>query len=221
MRPFLAEHYGNPSSLHWAGLPAKDAVEKARGQVAGLLGCDPTEVVFTSGGSESNNHALKGVFFANRDRGTHIITTAFEHAATINPCLFLEKFGARVTVLPVDRYGMVDPDDIRRAITQRTILITVMHANNEVGTIEPIPEIAAIAREAGIPFHTDAAQTVGQISTDVDDLGVDRLSVAGHNVYAPTRIGAIYIREGTTIESFGHGAGHEVGRRAGTENVLF
>ncbi len=164
MRPFLFEHYGNPSSLHWAGMPAKDAVEKARGQVAGLLGCDPTEVVFTSGGSESNNHAIKGVFFANRDRGDHIITTAVEHPATLNPCRFLEKLGARLTVLPVDRYGMVDPDDVRKALTPKTILITVMHANNEVGTIEPIPEIAAIAREAGISFHTDAAQTVGKIS---------------------------------------------------------
>ena len=151
MRPFLADHYGNPSSLHWAGMPAKDAVEKARGQVAGLLGCDPTEVIFTSGGSESNNHAIKGVFFANRNRGDHIITTAVEHPATINPCRFLETLGAKVTALPVDRFGMVDPDDVRKALTPKTILITVMHANNEVGTIEPIPQIAAIAREAGHP----------------------------------------------------------------------
>jgi len=220
MRPFLTDHYGNPSSLHWAGMPAKDAVEKARGQVAGLLGCDPTEVVFTSGGSESNNHAIKGIFFANRDRGNHIVTTAVEHPATLNPCHFLEKLGARVNVLPVDRFGMVDPDDVRKAITPRTILITVMHANNEVGTIEPIPEIAAIARKAGIPVHTDAAQTVGKIPADVEELGVDLLSVAGHKVYAPKGIGALYIREGTKIEPFVHGAGHEAGRRAGTENVL-
>ncbi len=195
-------------------------MEKARGQVAGLLGCDPTEVVFTSGGSESNNHAIKGVFFAIRDRGDHIITTAVEHPATINPCRFLEKLGAKVTVLPVDRFGMVDPNDVWKAITPGTILITVMHANNEVGTIEPIPEITAIAREAGIPFHTDAAQTVGKISTDVEELGVDLLSVAGHKVYAPKGIGALYIREGTRVEPFVHGAGHEAGRRAGTENVL-
>ncbi|MCL5966351.1 MAG: cysteine desulfurase [Deltaproteobacteria bacterium] len=220
MRPFLTNHYGNPSSLHWAGVPAKDAVEKARGQVAGILGCDPTEIVFTSGGSESNNHAIKGIFFANRDRGDHIITTAVEHPATINPCRFLEKLGAKVTVLPVDRFGAVDPDDVRKAITPRTILVTVMHANNEVGTVEPIPEIAAITREAGIPFHTDAAQTVGKIETDVEELGVDLLSVAGHKVYAPKGIGALYIREGTRIEPFVHGAGHEGGRRAGTENVL-
>ncbi len=220
MRTFLTDHYGNPSSLHWAGMPAKDAVENARGQIAGLLGCDPTEVVFTSGGSESNNHAIKGIFFANRDRGNHIITTAVEHPATINPCRFLDTLGAKVTVLPVDRYGTVDPVDVRKAITPRTILITAMHANNEVGTIEPIPGIAAIARDAGIPFHTDAAQTVGKISADVEEMGVDLLSVAGHKVYAPKGIGALYIREGTRIEPFVHGAGHEAGRRAGTENVL-
>ena len=220
MRPFLTDHYGNPSSLHWAGMPAKDAVERARGQVAGLLGCDPTEIVFTSGGSESNNHAIKGIFLANRDRGDHIITTTVEHPATINPCRFLETLGAKVTVLPVDRFGRVTSDDVRKAITPKTILITVMHANNEVGTIEPIPGIAAVAREAGIPFHTDAAQSVGKISTDVEELGVDLLSVAGHKVYAPKGIGALYIREGTKIEPFVHGAGHEGGRRAGTENVL-
>ncbi|MBM2828787.1 MAG: aminotransferase class [Actinobacteria bacterium] len=220
MRPFLTEHYGNPSSLHWAGAPAKDAMEKARGQVAGLLGCDPTEVIFTSGGSEANNHAIKGIFFASLERGGHLITAAVEHPATINPCRFLEKMGAEVTVLPVDRSGLVDPDDVRRAITKKTVLITVMHANNEVGTIEPIPEIAAVAREAGIPFHTDAAQTVGKISADVEELGVDLLSIAGHKVYAPKGVGALYIREGTKIEPFVHGAGHESGRRAGTENVL-
>jgi len=220
MRPFLTDHYGNPYSLHWAGMPAKDAVEKARGQVAGLLGCDPTEVVFTSGGSESNNHAIKGVFFANRDRGDHIVTTAVEHPATINPCRFLEKLGAKVTVLPVDRFGVVDPNDVRRAITSRTVLITIMHANNETGTVMPIPEIATIAHESGVPFHTDAAQTVGKISADVEELGVDLLSVAGHKVYAPKGIGALYIRDGTMIEPFLHGAGHEAGRRAGTENVL-
>jgi cysteine desulfurase len=220
MRPFLTDHYGNPSSLHWAGAPAKDALEKARAQVAGILGCDPTEVVFASGGSEANNHAIKGVYFANRDRGDHIITTAVEHPATLSPCRFLETLGAKATVLPVDRFGRVDPDDVRRALTPKTVLISVMHANNEVGTIEPIPEIGKIAREAGIPFHTDAAQTVGKIPTRVDDLGVDLLSVAGHKVYAPKGVGALYIREGTRITSLVHGAGHESGRRAGTESAL-
>ncbi|GAB4364613.1 MAG: cysteine desulfurase family protein [Deltaproteobacteria bacterium] len=221
MQPFLTGHSGNPSSLHWAGVPAKEAVERARVQVAGILRCDPGEVVFTSGGTEANNHAIRGVFLANRERGDHIVTTAVEHPATIRPCRFLETFhGAKVTLLSVDRYGRVDPDDVRKAITPRTILVTVMHANNEVGTIEPIAEIARIAREAGIPFHTDAAQSVGKISTDVEELGVDLLSVAGHKVYAPKGIGALYIREGTKVEPLVHGAGHEGGRRAGTENVL-
>lgn len=220
MRPYLTEHYGNPSSLHWAGAPAKEAVERARGQVAGLIDCDPTEVIFTSGGSESNNHAIKGVFFAHRERGEHIITTAVEHPATLNPCRFLERLGARITVLPVDRFGRVDPDEVRRAITPRTILVSVMHANNEVGTVQPIAEIGTIAKETGVLFHTDAAQSVGKIPACVDALGVDLLSVAGHKLYAPKGIGALYIREGTRIEPFIHGAAHEGGRRAGTENVL-
>jgi cysteine desulfurase len=177
-------------------------------------------VVFTSGGSESNNHAIKGAFFASRGQKKHIITTAVEHPATTKPCRFLETLGAKVTVLPVDRHGRVDPDDVRRAITPETILVTVMHANNEVGTIEPIPEIASIVKKAGIPFHTDAAQTVGKIPTDVEALGVDLLSVAGHKVYAPKGVGALYIRRGLRIEPLVHGAGHEGGRRAGTENVL-
>jgi cysteine desulfurase len=220
MQPFLTKHYGNPSSLHWAGIPARDAVDVARTQVSELLGCDPGEVVFTSGGTEANNHALKGVFFANREKGNHIITTAVEHPAILNPCRFLEKLGAKVTVLPVDRFGRVDPDDVRRAVAPETILITVMHANNEVGTIQPIAEIAAIARHAGVLFHTDAAQSAGKIPTNVDELGVDLLSVAGHKLYAPKGIGALYISEETSVEPFIHGAGHERGRRAGTENVL-
>ena len=220
MRPFLSEHFGNPSSQHWAGIPAKEAVGHARQQVAELLQCSPGEIVFTSGGSESNNHAIKGVFFALREKGTHVITTQIEHPAVINPCRFLEKFGAEVTFVPVDRHGEVDPQDIQKAITPRTILITVMHANNEVGTIQPIEEISKIARERGIVFHTDAAQSVGKIVTKVDDLTVDLLSIAGHKVYAPKGIGALYIRKGTPIEPLIHGAGHELGRRAGTENVL-
>jgi len=220
MKPFLSQHFGNPSSQHWAGIPAKEAVERARQQVAELLECSPDEIVFTSGGSESNNHAIKGVFFALREKGTHVITTQIEHPAVINPCRFLEKFGAEVTFVPVDRHGRVDPQDIQKAITPGTILITVMHANNEVGTIQPIEEISKIARERSIVFHTDAAQSVGKIVTKVDDLTVDLLSIAGHKVYAPKGIGALYIRKGTPIEPLIHGAGHESGRRAGTENVL-
>jgi cysteine desulfurase len=220
MKPFLSEHFGNPSSQHWAGIPAKKAVERARQQVAGLLQCSPDEIVFTSGGSESNNHAIKGVFFALREKGNHLITTQIEHPAIINPCRFLEELGAEITYVPVDRYGSIDPQDIQKAITSRTILITVMHANNEVGTIQPIEEISKIAKERGIVFHTDAAQSVGKIVTKVDDLGVDLLSIAGHKLYAPKGIGALYIRKGTPVEPLIHGAGHESGRRAGTENVL-
>ncbi|MBI5634554.1 MAG: cysteine desulfurase [Nitrospirae bacterium] len=220
MRPFLTGHYGNPSSSHWAGIPAKVAVEKARRQIADLIGCDPSEIIFTSGGTEANNHALKGVFFANRNKGSHIITTSVEHPAILNPCRFLEKLGATVTVLPVDRFGMVDPDAVGRAVTSGTILISVMHANNEVGTIQPISKIAAIARETGVLFHTDAAQSIGKIPADVNELGVDLLSVAGHKLYAPKGIGALYIKKATELEPLIHGAGHEGGRRAGTENVL-
>lgn len=220
IRPFLTEHYGNPSSNHWAGRPARDAVEAARKKVAEFLGCNPDEIIFTSGGSEANNHALKGVFFAYQEKGNHIITTAVEHSAILSPCHFLEKLGAQITILPVDRFGRVDPDDIRRAITPKTILITVMHANNEVGTIQPISAIAAVAREAEILFHTDAAQSIGKISANVNELGIDLLSVAGHKVYAPKGVGALYIRTGTELEPLIHGAGHEKRRRAGTENVL-
>ena len=220
MKPFLSQHFGNPSSQHWAGIPAKEAVEHARKQVADLLQCSPEEIVFTSGGSESNNHAIKGVFFALREKGNHIITTQIEHPAVVNPCRFLERFGAEVTYVAVDRYGRVDPDDVRKAITSRTILVTVMHANNEVGTIQPIEEISKISKERNIVFHTDAAQSVGKILTKVDELGVDLLSVAGHKVYAPKGIGALYLRTRTPIEPLIHGAGHESGRRAGTENVL-
>ncbi len=220
MHPFLARHFGNPSSLHWAGAPAKEAVENARRQVADLLSCHPGEVVFTSGGSESNNHAIKGVFFALRDKGNHIVTTQIEHPAVLNPCRFLEKLGAAVTCVGVDRYGIVDPHEIEKAITPKTILITVMHANNEVGTVQPIEEIAQIAKNCRVLFHTDAAQSAGKIAAKVDDLGVDLLSLAGHKVYAPKGVGALYIRKGTPIESLIHGAGHESGRRAGTENVL-
>jgi len=220
MRPFLSGCFGNPSSQHWAGAGAKTAVEAARAQVAALLGCAPDEIVFTSGGSESNNHALKGAFFAHRSRGGHIITTAIEHPAVLKPCSFLEALGAEVTCLPVDRTGRVDPAAVHNAITGRTILVSVMHANNEVGTIQPLREIAAITRQRGILFHTDAAQSVGKIPVNAAELGVDLLSVAGHKLYAPKGVGALYIRKGVKLEPLVHGAGHESGQRAGTENVI-
>lgn len=220
MRPFLEAHYGNPSSAHWAATEAKTALHEARGRVAGLLGGRSDEVVFTSGGSEANNLALKGVFFALRDKGDHIVTTRIEHPAITGPCRFLERLGARVTYLPVDRTGRIDPDDLRAAITPRTILVSVMHANNEVGTIQPVEACARIAHEHGALFHTDAAQSVGKIPTNVDALGVDLLTVAGHKLYAPKGVGALFVRRGVTIEPLIHGAGHEGGRRAGTESAL-
>lgn len=220
MRPLLASDYGNPSSRHWAGAPAKEALERARVQVAALLGCRADEIVFTSGGTEANNHALKGIFFAQRQRGNHIIATQVEHPAITAPCRFLETLGAEVTYLPVDETGRVDPDDLRKALTAKTVLITVMHANNEVGTIQPIADIGRIARDHGILFHTDAAQSVGKIPAHVDALNVDLLSLAGHKVYAPKGVGALYLRNGVKLEPFMHGASHESGRRAGTENIL-
>ena len=222
MLPFLLEHFGNPSSSHAYGTAAHEAVDRARAQVAGLLGADPSEIVFTGAGSEANNLAIKGIAFANRERGDHLITSAVEHPAVINTCQYLvERFGYRLTVLPVDRYGRVDPDDVRRAIDPRTVLVTIMHANNEVGTLQPIAEIAVIARERGVPFHTDAAQSVGKVPTLVDELGVDLLTVVGHKLFAPKGIGALYVRRGTVLDSLVHGAGHEGGRRAGTENVPY
>lgn len=220
MRALLDSPFGNPSSRHWASVSAKTILERARGQIAAVLGADPNEIVFTSGGSEANNMALKGTYFALCDKGDHIITQATEHPAVLKPLQFLKRLGANVTVLPVDRYGLVDPDAVRQAITPRTILITVMHANNETGAIQPIEAISAVARDHGVPFHTDAAQSVGKIATRVDDLGVDLLTIAGHKLYAPKAIGALYIRHGTPIEPLIHGAGHENGRRAGTESVL-
>lgn len=220
MLPLLDEAYGNPSSGHWAGTPAREHVERARSQVAALLGTSSEEMVFTSGGSEANNHALKGVAFALRAKGDHIVTSSVEHPATLVPCEHLAKLGYAITQVPVDRFGRVDPDDVRRAITPRTILVSIMHANNEVGTIQPIEEISRITRARGALFHTDAAQSVGKIATKVDDLGVDLLSIAGHKLYAPKGVGALYIRRGTPVEPLIHGAGHEGGRRAGTESAL-
>jgi cysteine desulfurase len=220
MRPLLDEAFGNPSSEHWAGMSAKAVLEHAREQVAALLGAAPEEIVFTSGGSEANNLAIKGTLFALKHKGTHVITTGIEHPAVLAPCRFLERLGGSVTYLPVDRKGLVDPENVRRAITPQTVLISVMHANNEVGSIQPIEEIGAIAREHGIRFHTDAAQSVGKIATGVGKLGVDLLTIAGHKLYAPKGVGALYVRRGVELEPLIHGTGHESGRRAGTESVL-
>jgi cysteine desulfurase len=189
--------------------------------MAALLRCAPGEVVFTSGGTEANNAALAGVFYSQRrERTPHFIVSSIEHPAIAKAAEFLERQGAEITRVPVDRFGLVDPDSVRQAIRPNTVLISIMHANNEVGTIQPICEIAAIARERGILVHTDAAQTVGKLPIDVNELGVDLLSVAGHKMYAPQGVGSLFIREGLTLEPFLHGAGHEQGRRAGTENVL-
>ncbi len=220
MKPCLGDIFGNPSSVHWYGLRAREVVEAARTQVAALLNGRAGEVIFTSGGTESNNHAIKGFAFAHRDRGNHIITSAIEHPAVTEVCRYLEGHGFRVTHIPVDSRGVVDLKALEEAITGETILVTVMHANNEVGTIQPIEEIAALIRGRHVALHTDAAQSAGKIPVDVESLGVDLLSLAGHKLYAPKGIGALYIREGTRLEKFMHGAGHERNLRAGTENVL-
>jgi cysteine desulfurase len=220
MRLFLETEFGNPSSSHWYGIKPKQSVETARRQVAGILNCRPTEVFFTSGGTESNNHAIRGVARRFKEKGNHIITSNFEHPAVFEVCRYLEADGFETTYLPVSEDGLVDPADVERVLRPTTILITVMHANNEVGTIQPIAEISRIAKKHGITVHTDAAQSVGKISTDVEQLGVDMLSVAGHKVYAPKGIGALYVRPPLKPEKFCFGAGQEMGWRAGTENVM-
>jgi cysteine desulfurase len=228
MLPYVSEHFGNPSSTHVYGKTAHETVDQARRDVANLLGAKPDEIIFTSGGTEASNHALKGVVFAKLRgwfgrwaKGAHIITSSIEHPATVQPCEFLKRLGCAITVVPVDRQGLVDPDDVRKAITRGTTLISIMHANNEVGTLQPIREIARIAHERGVLVHTDAAQSVGKVNVNVDDLGVHLLSLAGHKVYAPKGVGVLYVRKGVSLESLLHGAGHEGGRRAGTENVPY
>jgi len=220
MRPYLEEHFGNPSSSHWYGRKSREAVETARSQVAALLNCTPAEVLFTSGGTESNNHAIRGIALTRRDHGKHIITSQIEHPAVTGVCERLKQDGFEITYLPVDGHAMVSAGDVERAIRPETILITLMHANNEVGTIQPIEEVAELAKAVGIVFHTDAAQSAGKIPTDVRALEVDLLSIAGHKLYAPKGVGALYVREGISLERFMEGAGQEAGRRPGTENVL-
>ncbi|MBN2697796.1 MAG: selenide, water dikinase SelD [Bacteroidales bacterium] len=220
MQPFLGEVFGNPSSAHSFGAEAKKAMEQARKQVAELIHCHPHEVIFTSGGTESNNYAIKGIAFSNMHKGKHIIISAIEHPSVTEVCDYLVKKGFQISVIQVDEYGLIRPEDLEAAITPQTILISVMHANNEIGTIQPVREISEIARRHGIVFHTDAAQSVGKIPVDVGEMGVDMLSVAGHKLYAPKGVGALYIRDGLVLEKLIHGADHEQNKRAGTENVL-
>lgn len=220
MMPFLTEKFGNPSSMHSLGAEVTEAIDEARSHVARLINCREQELFFTSGGTESNNWALKGVVQANRHRGNHIITSSIEHFSIMHAVKALEKQGIEVTRLPVDRYGRVDPEDVRRAITPQTILISVMHANNEIGTIQPIAEIGKIAREHNIPFHTDAVATAGVIPVDVDELNVDLLSLAANPFYGPQGVGALFIRKGVKIAPLLDGGIQEGGFRAGTENVI-
>ena len=220
MMPYLREHFGNPSSSHYYGVRTKKAVDEARHQVAEFLGCNHDEIIFTSGGTESNNYAVKGAAFYLRSKGNHIITSQVEHPAIKNVCKYLENYGFETTYLPVDEHGIVNPHDVMSAITPETILISVMHANNEVGSIQPILEISEIARKHRILFHTDAAQSAGKISVKVDELGVEMMSLAGHKIYAPKGVGVLYLRKGVKLEKQMHGAPQEFGLRAGTENVL-
>ncbi len=219
MIPYIHTFYGNPSSSYSVGRHNKDAVERAREQVAGLINAKPEEIIFTSCATESNNLAIIGYVLANKEKGRHIITSSVEHPAVSEVCRHLVSLGYDITILPVDTNGRVNPNDVENAVRPDTLLITIMHANNEVGTIQPIAEIAAIAKQRSIAFHTDAAQSVGKIETDVTRLGVDLLTIAGHKLYAPKGIGALYIKQGTKLANILHGAGQEKRIRPGTENV--
>jgi cysteine desulfurase len=221
MLPFLGEMFGNPSSSHVLGKAALRAVTKARRQVAGLINASESEIEFTSGGTEASNQVIKGVMLCGDPHDNHIIISNIEHPATYKPCEYLQTLGCQVTVVPANSQGMIDPDDIRKAITAKTRLISIMHSNNEIGTLMPIREIAAIAKERNVLMHADAAQSMGKVVVNVQELGVDFLSIAGHKLYAPKGIGALYIRAGVDLPCFIHGAGQEDGRRAGTENVPY
>ncbi|MFH1549240.1 MAG: cysteine desulfurase NifS [Planctomycetota bacterium] len=220
MMLYFTEYFGNPSTLYSLGILSSQAIEKARAQVASLINCAPEEIFFTSGGTESDNWAIKGAAIAHAKKGKHIITTAVEHHAVLEPCRFLEKeTGCEVTFLPVDEYGLVSPDDVRKAIRKDTILISVMHANNEIGTIEPVEETGKIAREKEVLFHVDAVQTVGNYPVDVEAINCDLLSLSAHKFYGPKGVGALYIRKGVRIHPFMQGGGQEHGRRGSTHNV--
>lgn len=219
MEPYFTLKYGNPNSIHSFGQESRKAVEEAREKTAHLIGANPSEIVFTAGGTEADNYAVKGIAWANQKKGNHIITSKIEHHAVLHSCQFLEKQGFRVTYLPVDKYGLIDSEDVKKAITGKTILVTIMHANNEIGTIEPIKEISKVVKKAGVYFHTDSVQTVGHIPIDVNDLGVDMLSMSGHKFYGPNGVGALYLRKGTRIVNLIDGGAQEKNRRAGTENV--
>jgi cysteine desulfurase len=221
MLPFLAEDYGNPSSGHILGRSAHAAVEDARARVAELLGARPSEIVFTSGGTESNNLALKGVAFSRRPPGGHLVISALEHPAVAEPARFLQQLGCEVSVVPCNAQGVVEPQEVAKVLRPATMLVSIMHANNEIGTLQPIPEISAICRARGVLVHTDAAQSIGKVPVRADDLGVDLLTLAGHKMYAPKGVGVLYVRQGVRLEPLLHGAGHEGGLRAGTENVPY
>jgi cysteine desulfurase len=219
MKPYFSEYFGNPSTIYKVGREAKKAMENARKQVADLIGANPDEIIFTGGGTESDNIAIKGIAFKNKNKGNHIITSKIEHPAVMETCKYLEKNGFEVSYLPVYKEGIVKVDDLKKVITDKTILITIMHVNNEIGTIQPIKEIGEIAKEKGITFHTDAVQSVGKIPVDVNDLNVDLLSMSSHKIYGPKGIGALYIRKGIKLEPILHGGGQERDLNPGTENV--
>lgn len=218
--PFLENKFGNPSNLHSFGRETREAIENARRKIAEFLNAKPERIFFTSGGTESCNWAIKGVAFANRNKGNHIITSAIEHSSVLNSCLALKDFGFEITILPVDEYGIIDIDYLKKSIRKETILVSIMHSNNEVGTIQPIEEISGILKNYDIYFHTDAVASAGKIKLDVEKLGVDLLTISGHKIHAPKGVGILYIREGVKIENLIHGGHHEQGKRAGTENLI-